>query len=74
MARAVAQAPECIENFGVGVNIELARTVLSSIAKQGVRELVVCSGARNSPFLFALEKARGVKTLRASVLFGQLLG
>ncbi len=41
------------------MNIALAKKILSTIADRGVRELVLCSGARNSPLVQILEKASG---------------
>lgn len=43
------------------MNIGLARNVLNAVASWGVGEIVLCGGARNSPFVCLLEKCRGVK-------------
>ncbi len=38
-------------------NIELATAVLESCAKFGVREIVLCAGARNAPFVKVLSES-----------------
>ena len=42
-------------------NISLARSVLQLLAGQGVREIVLCAGARNSPLVCLLEQANNIK-------------
>lgn len=37
------------------MNISLANKILHSIAEVGVSEIILCAGARNSPFLFLLD-------------------
>jgi 2-succinyl-5-enolpyruvyl-6-hydroxy-3-cyclohexene-1-carboxylate synthase len=41
------------------MNLKLAKNILTHLAERGVHEIVLCSGARNSPFVFLLEEAIG---------------
>ncbi len=43
-------------------NIERARLVLMELARAGVREIVLCAGARNAPFVALLAEATGLRT------------
>lgn len=43
-------------------NMALSREVLKTCALQGVREVVLCAGARNAPLVSLLTQARGVRT------------
>lgn len=43
-------------------NMTLAREILKGCALQGVREVVLCAGARNAPLVSLLAQARGVRT------------
>ncbi len=44
------------------MNITFAQKIISELANFGVDEYIVCPGARNAPFVVALQKARGVST------------
>lgn len=41
------------------MNISLARKVLESLKSQGVKDILLCAGARNSPLVVLLEKSKG---------------
>ena len=43
-------------------NIDRAGFVLAQLVRGGVREIVLCAGARNAPFVTLLAEARGLKT------------
>lgn len=43
------------------MNLTWSRKILESLAEQGVSEFVFCAGARNSPLVFALDRARGIQ-------------
>jgi 2-succinyl-5-enolpyruvyl-6-hydroxy-3-cyclohexene-1-carboxylate synthase len=43
------------------MNIALATVVLKKLAQAGVEDIIVCAGARNSPFVFILEKIKNVQ-------------
>lgn len=43
-------------------NIEIATRVMNELTKAGVREFVLCPGARNSPFVSILDKSPELKT------------
>jgi 2-succinyl-5-enolpyruvyl-6-hydroxy-3-cyclohexene-1-carboxylate synthase len=43
------------------MNITLAKQVLETLASVGVKDVLLCAGARNSPLVVLLEKATGVK-------------
>jgi 2-succinyl-5-enolpyruvyl-6-hydroxy-3-cyclohexene-1-carboxylate synthase len=43
------------------MNISLANKVLQVIAEKGVTEIVLCAGARNSPFIYLLENQESFK-------------
>lgn len=43
------------------MNISLANKILQIIAKSGVKEIVLCAGARNSPFVFLLDNQDSFK-------------
>ena len=43
-------------------NLEFSRTILSDLARLGVREVVLCAGARNASLVTVLSVARGVQT------------
>ena len=43
------------------MNIELAAFVLQKLFNQGIQEFCICAGARNSPLVYLLEQAEGVK-------------
>lgn len=43
------------------MNIQLATKVLEGLRDLGVNEVCVCAGARNSPFVVLIEKAKGLK-------------
>lgn len=43
------------------MNISLASKVLEALAAQGVKDILLCAGARNSPLVVLLEKAKGVR-------------
>lgn len=45
----------------IEANLELATALLRSCAGAGVREIVLCAGARNAPLVLALSRARGVR-------------
>lgn len=44
------------------MNIQLAEKIISSVIALGVKDFILCAGARNSPLVFLLEKAKGVQT------------
>lgn len=43
------------------MNISNVKKILAQCFQAGVREICVCAGARNSPFLFQIEKTSGFK-------------
>ncbi|MEK7356438.1 MAG: 2-succinyl-5-enolpyruvyl-6-hydroxy-3-cyclohexene-1-carboxylic-acid synthase [Bdellovibrionota bacterium] len=43
------------------MNVTWARKLLETFHANGVREVVFCAGARNSPLVFVLEKAAGIE-------------
>lgn len=43
------------------MNLDLAKNVLQSLASRGIHEIVLCSGARNSPFVWVLENSEGFR-------------
>lgn len=42
-------------------NMALAKTVLETLASAGVKDILLCAGARNSPLVVTLEKAKNVR-------------
>jgi 2-succinyl-5-enolpyruvyl-6-hydroxy-3-cyclohexene-1-carboxylate synthase len=42
-------------------NLQLAEKILQSCAEAGVKEYCLCAGARNSPLVFLLAKAKGIR-------------
>lgn len=42
------------------MNIQLSEKVIRVLAQQGVEDILLCAGARNSPLVVCLEKARNV--------------
>lgn len=42
-------------------NIQRSQQILRALAERGVKEIVVCAGARNAPFVSVLAKARGFR-------------
>jgi 2-succinyl-5-enolpyruvyl-6-hydroxy-3-cyclohexene-1-carboxylate synthase len=62
MGRAFLKARGNYEGFGVvAMNISLAKKVLESLAGQGVQDILLCAGARNSPLVVLLDKAQGFR-------------
>lgn len=45
------------------MNIALAEKVLRALKSQGVKDILLCAGARNSPLVVLLEKAKGFQIL-----------
>ncbi|RYZ68182.1 MAG: 2-succinyl-5-enolpyruvyl-6-hydroxy-3-cyclohexene-1-carboxylate synthase, partial [Proteobacteria bacterium] len=43
------------------MNIEWSKKILIDLAETGVEEFVFCAGARNSPLVMALDRAKGIK-------------
>jgi 2-succinyl-5-enolpyruvyl-6-hydroxy-3-cyclohexene-1-carboxylate synthase len=43
------------------MNIALSKKVLETLVAQGVKDILLCAGARNSPLVVLLEKAKGVR-------------
>ncbi len=43
------------------MNIALVKNILTNLAAVGVREIIVCAGARNSPFVAVLDQVSGVQ-------------
>ncbi len=43
------------------MNLSWSQKILEDLCLQGVEEFVFCAGARNSPLVFALDRARGVR-------------
>ncbi|MGE4132128.1 MAG: 2-succinyl-5-enolpyruvyl-6-hydroxy-3-cyclohexene-1-carboxylic-acid synthase [Bdellovibrionales bacterium] len=43
-------------------NIKRAQTSIEFLTSQGVREFVICAGARNAPFVHALHRAENLRT------------
>lgn len=43
------------------MNIRLATEVLKACQENGVSEYCVCAGARNSPLVFLLSQAKGIR-------------
>lgn len=41
------------------MNIKLAKKVLEALRAQGVQDILLCAGARNSPLVMLLEKSKG---------------
>lgn len=41
------------------MNLALAKDILSSLAQRGVYEIILCSGARNSPIVHVLQESSG---------------
>src|SRR4051812_46252224 len=44
------------------MNVAWSRKILESLYANGVRDVVFCAGARNSPLVMGLEKAKGLQT------------
>ena len=44
-------------------NVGRAKALLTELAARGLRDVCVCAGARNAPFVAALERARGLTAL-----------
>jgi 2-succinyl-5-enolpyruvyl-6-hydroxy-3-cyclohexene-1-carboxylate synthase len=42
-------------------NLNLAKKILNSCSEYGVREVVICAGARNAPFVKLLSESSGLK-------------
>jgi 2-succinyl-5-enolpyruvyl-6-hydroxy-3-cyclohexene-1-carboxylate synthase len=42
-------------------NIETATQILKILAQAQVKNIIICAGARNAPFVYLLEKVSGVK-------------
>src|SRR5262245_19198844 len=42
-------------------NVAWSRALLSELAKQGVKEIVLCAGARNAPLVSVLSQVKGLK-------------
>lgn len=62
MERVGTEAGISDESFGpVSMNMALAQKVLEKIVETGVRDILLCAGARNSPLVVLLEKAKGVR-------------
>lgn len=62
MERTSVEATQHRTLFGVAVNNHsIALRVLRELAVAGVREVVLCAGARNAPFVRALNSATNVK-------------
>ncbi len=45
------------------MNMSLARKILETLAAQGVEDILLCAGARNSPLVVLLEKSKGFRIL-----------
>ena len=43
------------------MNLSWSRKILEALCDQGVEEFVFCAGARNSPLVLTIDKARGLK-------------
>lgn len=43
------------------MNLSWSRKIIESLCEQGVEEFVFCAGARNSPLIVTLDRARGIK-------------
>jgi 2-succinyl-5-enolpyruvyl-6-hydroxy-3-cyclohexene-1-carboxylate synthase len=64
MERTATQARVGLPRIGAAVmtNISLARSVLNACARAGVREVILCAGARNAPLVSVLSVGHGVHT------------
>lgn len=45
------------------MNIALAKKVLETLKSQGVKDILLCAGARNSPLVVLLERSKGFRIL-----------
>ncbi len=63
MARARAKTFICEEDFGalMMTNMELAGKVIQELVSTGVREFILCAGARNSPLVHTLDENKDLK-------------
>ena len=43
------------------MNLQLAEKVITEVVQLGVHEFCLCAGARNSPLVVLLEKAKGIR-------------
>ncbi len=43
------------------MNLSWSQKILEALSAQGVEEFVFCAGARNSPLVFALDRAKGLR-------------
>lgn len=48
-------------NQNISENLKLAQKVLSVLVSEGVQDILLCAGARNSPFVAILEKSHGIR-------------
>src|SRR4051812_29604531 len=46
-----------------GVNYQASENLLRQLYALGVRDLIYCAGARNSPLMMVLERAEGVRKI-----------
>jgi len=60
MERARSQARVSDEGFrSFSMNITLAKKILEALRAQGVKDIILCAGARNSPLVVLLERSQG---------------